>query len=39
MMSGIVFLPVNVDLPSRALDAMADLVDQCTAGAVVEEVA
>jgi perosamine synthetase len=36
MMSGIVFLPVYPDLPSHALDAMADLVNKRT---VVEEVA
>jgi perosamine synthetase len=36
MMSGIVFLPVHVGLPSCAFDAMVDVVNDCAAGEVVE---
>jgi hypothetical protein len=39
MMSGVVFLPVNPGLPSRVFDVMADLVNDCSAGGVVERVA
>lgn len=39
MMSGVVFLPVNPGLPSHVLDVMVDLVNDCSAGGVVERVA
>ncbi len=38
MMSGVVFLPAYPDLPSRAFDAMVDLVNNHCAGATVEGV-
>ncbi|MBA2714841.1 MAG: DegT/DnrJ/EryC1/StrS family aminotransferase [Rubrobacteraceae bacterium] len=39
MMSGVVFLPVNPGLPSHVFDVMVDLVNDCSAGGVVEPVA
>jgi perosamine synthetase len=37
MMSGVVFLPAYPGLPSHAFDAVADLVNGCTAVEAVEE--
>lgn len=39
MMSGVVFLPVRPGLPSKALDTMVVLVNEHTAGRVIERVA
>jgi perosamine synthetase len=39
MMSGVVFLPVHPDLPSRAFDAIVELVNEYSAGEVVEDLA
>jgi perosamine synthetase len=39
MMSGVVFLPVHPDLPSHAIDAMVDLVNDCAVGEAVEDLA
>jgi perosamine synthetase len=39
MMSGVVFLPVYPDLPSRAFDTMVELVNDCAANEAVEDLA
>jgi hypothetical protein len=39
MMSGVVFLPVYPELPARAIDVMADIVNECAARGAAERVA
>jgi len=39
MMSGVVFLPVNPDLPPHAFNAMVQLVNDCAVGDAVEDMA
>jgi len=38
-MSGVVFLPVNPDLPPHAFNAMVQLVNDCAVGDAVEDMA
>jgi perosamine synthetase len=39
MMSGVVFLPVYPELPARAIDVMAETVNECAARGAAERVA